>query len=125
MKLRNLYLINAAVALVFAIALLLMTPILLGLFGMDNTKDAVILGQLLAVELTVGGLTTLLARDVTDQKARSAINIGNLVASVLGFIITLSAILTNVFNWLGYVILAIYAFFAIAFAYFQFFKPSE
>ena len=125
MKLRNLYLLNTVISLVFAVGLLLMTPIMLGLFGMDNTKDAVVLGQLLAVELVVGGLTTLLARDVTDSKARSAINNGNMVAGVLGFVIALNATLAGVFGWFGYVIIAVYAIIALGFAYFQFFAPPE
>ena len=125
MKLRNLYLLNTVISLVFAVGLLLMTPIMLGLFGMDKTKDAVVLGQLLAVELVVGGLTTLLARDVTDSKARSAINNGNMVAGVLGFVIALNATLVGVFGWFGYVIIAVYVIVALGFAYFQFFAPPE
>jgi hypothetical protein len=125
MKLRNLYLLNSVISLVFALGLLLMTPVMLGLFGMDITKDATTLGQLLAVELVVGGLTTLLARDVTDPKARSAINYSNIVAGVLGFVVSLNATLTGVFGWFGYALLVIYAFIAVAFAYFQFFAPPE
>ena len=111
MKLRNLYLLNAVVCLVFALGLLLMTPVMLNLFGMDSTRDATVLAQLLAVELTVGGMTTLLARDVTDPQARGAINYGNMIAGVLG--------------WFGYVLLAIYAAVALGFAYFQFFAPPD
>ncbi len=125
MKLRHLYLLNSAVSLIFALALLLMTPVMLRLFGMDNTKDAVTLGQLLAVELVVGGLITLSARDVTDPQARSAINNANIIAGVLGFAIALNATLTEVFGWFGWVIVGIYAFLALAFAYFQFFAPPE
>jgi ABC-type transport system involved in multi-copper enzyme maturation permease subunit len=125
MKLRNLYLLNSVICLVFALGLLLMTPVMLGLFGMDITRDATTLGQLLAVELVVGGLITLLARDVIDPKARSAINYSNMVAGVLGFVVALNATLTGVFGWFGYVILVIYAFIAVAFAYFQFFAPPE
>jgi len=119
------YLLNTIISLVFAIGLLLMTPVMLGLFGMDNTKDAVVLAQLIAVELVVGGLITLLARDVTDPKARSAINYGNMVAGVLGVVVALNATLTGVMGWFGYVVLAIYAIVALGFAYFQFFGPLD
>ena len=125
MKLRNMYLLNTIISLVFAIGLLLMTPVMLGLFGMDNTKDAVVLAQLIAVELVVGGLITLLARDVTDPKARSAINYGNMIAGVLGVVVALNATLTGVMGWFGYVVLAIYAIVALGFAYFQFFGPLD
>ena len=125
MKLRNLYLLNAVVCLVFALGLLLMTPVMLNLFGMDSTRDATVLAQLLAVELTVGGMTTLLARDVADPQARGAINYGNMIAGVLGFVVALNATLTGVLGWFGYVILAIYAAVALGFAYFQFFAPPD
>ena len=125
MKLRNMYLLNTIISLVFAIGLLLMTPVMLGLFGMDNTKDAVVLAQLIAVELVVGGLITLLARDVTDPKARSAINYGNMIAGVLGVVVALNATLTGVMGWFGYVVLAIYAIVSLGFAYFQFFGPLD
>jgi len=125
MKLRNMYLLNTIISLVFAIGLLLMTPVMLGLFGMDNTKDAVVLAQLIAVELVVGGLTTLLARDVTDPKARSAINYGNMIAGVLGVVVALNATLMGVLGWFGYVVIAIYAILALGFAYFQIFGPLD
>lgn len=125
MKLRNMYLLNTVISLVFAIGLLLMGPVMLGLFGMDNTKDAVVLAQLIAVELVVSGLTTLLARDVTDPKARTAINTGNMVAGVLGIVVALNATLTGVLGWFGYVIIAVYAVVALGFAYFQFFGPPD
>jgi hypothetical protein len=125
MKLRNMYLLNTIISLVFALGLFLMTPVMLKLFGMGNTKEAVVLAQLIAVELVVGGLTTLLARDVTDPKARSAINYGNMVAGVLGIVVALNATLTGVLGWFGYVIIAVYVIVAFGFAYFQFFAPPD
>ena len=125
MKLRNLYLLNSVISLLFALGLLLMPSVMLGLFGMAYTRDAGVLGQLIAVELVVGGMITLLARDVTDMNARAAINYGNIIAGVLGVVVTLNGTLTGAFGWFGYVILAIYAFIAIAFAYFQFFGPMD
>ena len=125
MNLRNLYLLNTVVSLGFALGFLLMSPILLGLFGMENTPDARTLGQLIAVELVVGGVTTLLARDVTDAKATSAINTGNFLAGLIGTVIALLATLSGVMGWFGYVVTAVYLFIAIAFGYFQFRKSSS
>ncbi len=125
MKLRNMYLLNSVISLVFALGLFLMTPVMLGLFGMDNSADTRTLGQLIAVELVVGGMITLLARDVTDPKAQSAINYSNMIAGVLGLVVALNGTLTGVFGWFGYVIIAIYVILALGFAYFQFFAPPE
>ena len=125
MNMRNLYLLNSVVSLGFALGFLLLSPFLLGLFGMDVTPDTQTLGQLIAVELVVGGVTTLLARDVTDAKATSAINTGNFAAGVLGTLIALLATLSGVMGWFGWVVTLVYLFIAIAFGYFQFVKPAR
>jgi hypothetical protein len=125
MKLRNLYLLNTIVSLGFALGFLVLSSFLLGLFGMDDTPDARTLGQLIAVELVVGGVTTWLARDVTDPKATGAINTGNFVAGVLGTVIALLATLSGVMGWFGYVVTAVYLFVAVAFGYFQFMNPAR
>jgi len=125
MNLRNLYLLNTIVSLGFALGFLLLSPLLLGLFGMDNTADTRTLGQLIAVELVVGGVITLLARDVTDSKALSAINTGNFVAGLIGTVIALLATLSGVMGWFGWVVTAVYLFIAVAFGYFQFMKPGR
>jgi hypothetical protein len=123
MKTKHLYLATSIVSLVFALGFLLMPSVMLSLFGVAYTKGAAAFGQLVAVELTVSGVILLMAREVMDLKVRTAINIGNMVAGVLGVAVTLNATLTGVFGWFGYVTLTIYALIAIAFAYFQFFGP--
>jgi hypothetical protein len=122
MNLRNLYLLNTIVSLGFALGFFLVSPFLLGLFGMEVTPDARTLAQLIGVELVVGGVTTLLARDVTDAKATGAINTGNFLAGLIGTIIALRATLTGVMGGFGYVVTAVYLFIAVAFGYFQFLK---
>ena len=125
MKLRNLYLVNTVVSLGFALGFLLLSPFLLSLFGMEPTPDARTLGQLVAVELVVGGVITLLARDVVDAQAVSAINTANFLAGLLGTLIALLATLSGVMGWFGYVVTAVYLFIAVAFGYFQFMKPAR
>lgn len=125
MNLRNLYLVNTVISLGFALGFLLMSPFLLGLFGMDYTADARTLGQLIAVELVVGGVITLLARDVTDSKALRAINTGNFAAGLIGIVIALLATLSGVMGPFGYVVTAVYLFIAVAFGYFQFMSPAR
>jgi len=125
MKLRNLYLLNTVVSLGFALGFFVMSSFLLELFGMDVSPATQTLAQLVAVELVVGGVTTLLARDVTDAKATGAINTGNFLAGVIGTIIALRATLNGVMGGFGYVVTAVYLFIAVAFGYFQFVKSSR
>ena len=125
MNLRNLYVLNTVVSLGFALGFLVLSSFVIGLFGMDDTPDTRTLGQLIAVELVVGGVTTWLARDVTDRKATTAINTGNFLAGVLGTVIALLATLSGVMGWFGYVVTAVYLFIAVAFGYFQFMRPAR
>jgi hypothetical protein len=125
MKQKTVYLINSVVSLLFALGLLLMPAVMLGVFGMNDTKEAATLGQLIAVELVVGGLITLLLRDTTDAKTRSAINMANMAAGAVGVVVALNGALTGAFGWFGYVVLAVYACVALAFGYVQFFAWGE
>ena len=125
MKQRTIYLINAGVCLLFALGLLLMPSVMLGLFGMNDTEQAVMLGQLVSVELIVGGVITFLLRDTTDPKTRTAINYANIAAGALGVIVSINGTLTGAFGWFGWVITAVYLFVAAAFAYIQFFAWGE
>lgn len=125
MNLRTLYIINTVVSLGFALGFFLMSPFLLGLMGIQDTAEARTLAQLIAVELVVGGVTTLLARDVTDPGATRAINTGNFLAGALGTVVALRATLSGVMGWFGYVVTAVYLFIAVAFGYFQFMRPSK
>lgn len=125
MKLRIFYLINSIIMLVFALGLLLMTPVMLRLFHMDNTPDARTLCQLMGVALVAGGMITLVARDSTDAHILGAINIGNLIADVLGFVVVLNARLTDVLGTFGWVMAFVYLALALGFGYFQFLAPPE
>jgi hypothetical protein len=120
MKLRNLFLLNTAVALLFALGFLLMPSVLLDLFAFPNNAGARLLGQLIGVELLVGGLITFFARDMRDSVARQAITLANLIASVIGVIVSLGGMLSGAMNVLGWIIVAAYLLLALGFGYFQF-----
>ena len=125
MKLRNLYLANSIITLVLALGLLLMTSVMVNLFGLNNGAETRTLSQLFGVGLVVSGMITLLAREVTDPMARSAINFSNLIADVLGVVVALNATLTGVFGWFGWLLVVVYLFLALGFGYFQFLAPPD
>jgi hypothetical protein len=123
MRLRNLFLINTAVALLFALGFLLMPGILLGLFGFANDAGAKLLGRLIGVELLVGGLITFFARDSRDTHAQEAIILANLIASVVGFIASLGGMISGTMSALGWLIVITYLLLSLAFGYFQLAGP--
>ncbi len=123
LNVRYLYLLNAAVALILALGLLLVTPTMLDIFGISDSADTRLLVQLTGVELVAGGLVSSLANDVKEGKVRSALNYAYLSANGLGFVIALNGTFTGVLNPMGFLLVGICALLAIGFAYFQFFKP--
>ena len=125
MKLRNLYLANSIITLVLALGLILMTSVMVNLFGVNNGAETRTLSQLFGVGLVVSGMITLLAREVTDPMARSAINFSNLIADVLGVVVALNATLTGVFGWFGWLLVVVYLVLALGFGYFQFLAPPQ
>jgi lipoprotein signal peptidase len=125
MKLRNLYLVHSLVELLFSLALLLIPATILAAYGLGSSKAEILLGQFYGVELLTGGLLTLLARDITDSNARSAINYSLISSGAVGMIIAIGGTVSHTMNALGWSAVVIYAFFAIAFAYFQFFNPQQ
>jgi hypothetical protein len=125
MRLQNLYLLNSGLSLIFALGLLFMTPTMLNLFGLNDSAATRLLAQFVGVELTVSGLVTLLAREVSDLKARAAINTSHMIANLLGVVIALNATLTGVMSGAGYLVVVIYAILGLGFAYFQFFRTME
>ena len=124
MKLRNLYLVHSAVELLFALALLLITPTILAVYGLGKSPSDTLLGQFFGVELLTGGLLTLLARDVNDSAAKNAINYSLLISAAVGLIISIGGTVSKTMNSFGWSAVVIYGFFALAFAYFIFFKPE-
>lgn len=124
MNLRTLYILNGAVALLFALGLLLVTTTMLAMFGIDNTADTRLLAQIIGVELVAAGLSTLLTSGISDPKARSGLNYAHIAADALGLIIALNGTFTGAVNEMGFVLVLIYALLGGGFVYFQFFKPS-
>ena|SRR5258708_39720144 len=124
MKLRNLYLVHAVVVLLYALALLLITQTILAAYGLSTNTSDVLVGQFFGVGLLTSGLVTLLARDVTDPAAKTAINYAEMISAAVGFIISIGATLSKTMNSLGWSAVVLFGFFAVAFAYFQFFNPE-
>jgi hypothetical protein len=124
-KLRNLFLLNTVIALLFALGFLLLPGVLLDLFGFVNNAGAQLLGRFTGTELLVGGLITFFARDWRDSNALQAIILANLVASLVGFIASLAGVVSGAMGAMGWLIVATYLLLTLGFGYFQFVGPRR
>lgn len=132
MKLRNLFVVNTIVALVFAAGLLLAPKPMLGLFGLNagggvsanNTINLVT--QLLGAALLVPGLLSWFARDMSEAGARRSVAVTLFVFDAVGFLVSLFVgMIPKVMSVTGWSIVGLFFVLALGYAYFLFMKQSE
>ena len=125
MKFSTLLVVNAVVALVYGIGLVLLPSTLLSIYGVTPGPAVNLASQLFGVELLHVGLICWFARKVSDSPAQRAIIIASLIGQVIGLVVSLMGTLSGVFNAVGWSAVAIYLVLALGYAYLQFMKPSH
>ena len=124
MKLNTLLLINAIVSLVYGIGLVVLPSMILTLYGLNSGPGEQLMARFFGVALLAFGLVTWFARNTTDPVTQRAFIQTHLVSGPIGALVAILATLNNTMNMLGWSVAAIYVFFGLGYAYFQFMKPS-
>ena len=124
MKLRTLMTINAVVAAVFGVALVLVPGQVVSQYGVEATAILKYPGQLLGAAFVGFAVLTWSARNADDSAARRAIVLALFICNAVGFVVALIGQLNNVVGPLGWSTVAIYLLLALGFGYFQFAKPA-
>jgi hypothetical protein len=126
MKLRNLFLTETIISLLFAVALLLGPATILKFFGLTQGKTELLLAQILGAGLVGLGALAWFARDFADMQASRGAVVSLLTFNAIGFVVALLGLLSQVTRagsaWL---IVIIFLLFAAGYAYFQFIGPRE
>jgi hypothetical protein len=105
---------KAAVCLVFGVFLLAAPTTLLGILGANLGAGGAFTGREYGSALMGALLLMWFAKDVRASDARGAILLYLLVYDAIAMVVTLQATLSSVLNALGWLIVAVYAFFAAA-----------
>ncbi len=126
MKLKHLFIINAIIALAYALGELFIPRTLASLYFVAETPTAEVLLSLryFGVGLMSVGLITAFAANTPQSEAKQAIVRASFIAYVVGVIVSLMGIFSGthtIFGWSG---VAIYLFLTAGFAYFWFIKPE-
>jgi NAD/NADP transhydrogenase beta subunit len=124
MKLSNLLVINAIVALVYGISFVLVPATVLSLYGMTQGPSAALAGQFFGVALIAIGLLTWFTRNITDSDTQRAFILALLISDVIGVIVAVLGTVSGVMSAVGWSAVGIYLLLSLGFAYFQFMKPS-
>ena len=125
MKYSNLLVVNAVVALLYGVGLVLLPSTVLSLYGVTPGPAVNLASQLFGVELLHVGLICWFARNVSDGPAQRAIIIASLIGQVIGLVVALMGTLSGVFNAVGWSAVAIYLLLSLGYAYLQFMKPGR
>ena len=124
MKFGNVLLVNAIVALIYGIGLVLLPATVLSIYGVTPGAAVNLASQLFGVELVHVGLICWFARNVSDSPAKRAIILASLIGQLIGLVVSLMGTLSGVFNVVGWSAVGIYLVLALGYAYLQFMKPS-
>ena len=103
MTFKRLFVLNAAIAAGYGIALLVATDPILDVYGITPNPEGVFMARWFGVELFAIGLTTWLARDAAETAAGRAIARALAVGYGIGVVLALWGTLFGPFNALGWI----------------------
>lgn len=125
MKLGRWMAAKAVVEVVFGIGFVLLPAFVASIFGMDLSPAGTLMARLFGSAFIFGSIVLWLARNAPSSDAAvRAIVIGVVVSNAIGFVVTLMASISGVWNALGWLPVGLYLVFGLAFAYSLFGKAA-
>jgi hypothetical protein len=125
MRFRTLLIINAVIALGYAIGLLVLPETILSIHGITQGSAEVLMARFFGVTLLAIGLLTWLARDVTAADTLRAIAIALLISDIVGATVSAQGTLSGVMSAVGWSAFALYVLLGLGYAYILFVKRTE
>jgi hypothetical protein len=123
MTLKRLFVLNAAIAAGYGIALLVATGPILDVYGITPNPEGVYMARWFGVGLLAMGLSTWLARDAAASAGGQAIARAYAVAYGIGVVLALWGTLIGPFNALGWIAVGLNLLLGSGFAWSQLIKP--
>lgn len=115
MQLRMLLSVNAVLAILHGLGFILLPEVLLDLYQVSLAPGASLMGQLFGAELLVVAVICWKARDFSSPDVLAAVVLANLVADVVGTVISVRATVNGIMGSTGWLAVAIYGLLAIAY----------
>ena len=126
MKLKHVLIINAIIALCYALGELFVPQTLGSIYGLGGTfnPELLLTARLFGWGLLAVGLICALVANTPPSEAKQAIVKALFIAQTVGVIISVMGTISGVFSAMGWSAVIIYLFFAAGFGYFGFIKPE-
>jgi hypothetical protein len=116
---------KAVVEIIFGIGFVLMPTTVASVFGMDLSPSGALMAQLFGAAFIFGSIVLWLGRNAPiSEAAVRGIVTAVVVSNTIGFVVTLLASLSGIWNALGWLPVLLYLVFGLAFAYFLFGKKA-
>jgi hypothetical protein len=125
MTLKTLFVINAAVCLVFGLAFVLVPVQVISLFGNDAVSEQLkYVSQLFGSTLLAFSIISWTARKSADSTNRNALVLSFFIGDLFGFAISLANQMGGVVKTLNWVTVVLYLLLATGFGYFYLTNPD-
>ena len=126
MKLKFWMIAKAIIVAIFGIGFVLLPMTVGSIYGMTLDPAGTLMARLFGGAFIFEAIVLWMARNTDrDDVACKGIIIGVVVSNIIGFIVCLFATLAGVWNVLGWLSVALYLVFGLAFAYFWFVKKPS
>ena len=126
MKLRTLFILDAAISILLALGFLLGPATLLKFFGFTQGKTEVLFAQVFGAALVGFAALAWFSRDTADVHTAPGPTASLIVFDAIGFVVTLLALLSQVTRaGAAWILVLLFLVGALAFAYYQFVGPRE
>jgi hypothetical protein len=126
MRLKYWMIAKAIVVVIFGIGFVLIPTTLGKIYGMTLDPAGALMARLFGGGFILEAIVLWMARNTDrDDAACKGIMTGIVVSNAIGFIVCLLATLAGTWNMLGWLSVALYLVFGLAFAYFLFFKKPS
>jgi hypothetical protein len=122
--LKNLFMLNTLVAFSYGFAALFLPDWVMSNYGLTLNTAGELMTRFYGAELVAHGWMTWNARNAAASQARTAILSARSIGNTIRSVVAIAFLLSGEGNLRGISIVGIFAFFAIAYAYFWLFKPD-
>jgi hypothetical protein len=122
--LKNLFIFNTLVALAYGLGALFVPALVMSNYGLTLNIAGELMTRFYGAELIAHGWMTWNARNAAASQARTAILSARSIGNTIRSVVAIAFLLSGEGNVRGISIVGIFAFFAIAYAYFWLFKPD-
>ena len=115
MSLKTVFLINAIIAGFFALVSLVIPATMLAWYGVESNDALILMTRFFGVALLAIALATFYLKDSEFNSEVKSVVLALLLSNIVGVIVAIWGQVSNIVNTLGWSIVIIYVFLAIAY----------